>query len=59
MQYYLPDESAINKDFLRQILAGEKHLLKKREVNFVTAPKYDEISVKQLFPTFAGDKHFL
>ena len=29
LQYYLPDETIVNKDFLKQVLAGQKHLLKK------------------------------
>jgi hypothetical protein len=32
LQYYLPDESAVNKDFLKDVLSGEKLLLKKIEV---------------------------
>ena len=44
MQYYLPDAQAINKDFIRQILAGEKHLLKKTEVKSIQVPCYDDLT---------------
>ena len=32
LQFYLPDESVITKDFLKDVLAGKKQLLKKDEV---------------------------
>ena len=59
VQYYLPDEWAINKDFIRAVLAGDKNLFKKNEVDQITVPKYDELSVKTLFPTFKSDKVFM
>jgi hypothetical protein len=51
----LPPEININKDFLKQILAGEKELLKKDEVIFIEVPHYDELSVKALWPQFSDD----
>ena len=39
VQYYLPDESVINKDFLKDVLAGEKNLMKKSKVDHITVPK--------------------
>ena len=39
----------INKDHLRDILRGEKKLLKMSEVNFCNVPAYDEIGVKALY----------
>ena len=41
------------------MLAGKKNVLKKNKVDHITVPKYDELSVKRLFPTFKGDKEFL
>ncbi len=32
------------------LFAGDKKLMKLKDVNFVSAPKYDEISVKNLDP---------
>ena len=55
VQYYLPPDSALNKDFLKQVLAGEKELLRKDDVAYIEVPHYDELSVKQLWPQFAGD----
>ena len=59
MQYYLPSEGTFTKDFLRDVLAGKKHLLKKKKVNHIHVTKYDEISVKGLYPHFKNDKEFL
>ena len=55
MQFYLPDESVVNKDFLKAVFAGKKHLLKKTEVKEVTVPEYPELSVKAIFPMFVKD----
>ena len=58
VQWYLPPEDVINKDFLKLILAGEKKLLKKAEVKFISVPHYDELSVKQLWPDVKKDANF-
>ena len=58
MQYYLPDESIVNKDFLKEVLAGNKALLKKADVRRVQVPHYDELSVRRVFPMFKADKVF-
>ena len=49
----------INKDFLKEVLAGKKSLLKKGEVNFIAVPHYDELSVKALWPDLKKDGDFL
>ena len=59
MQYYLPDESVVNKDFLKDVLGGKKQLMKKAEVQRVAVPHYDELSVKNLWPKFNKDAEFL
>ena len=46
----------MNKDFLKQVLAGEKELLRKDAVAFIEVPHYDELSVKALWPQLAGDE---
>lgn len=48
----------MNKDFLKDVLAGNKMLLKKSEVQPITVPFYDELSVKALWPQFSKDKEF-
>ena len=59
VQYYLPPEDVINKDFLKEVLAGEKLLFKKTEVNYIAVPHYDELSVKNLWPEVKKDGKFL
>ena len=41
------------------MLAGKKQLLKKKQVSHINVTRYDELSVKSLFPQFKGDKEFL
>ena len=55
MQFYLPDEAVINKDFMKAVLAGQKDLLKKDQVKEITVPKYDELSVRAIYPLFKKD----
>ena len=49
----------MNKDFLKAVLAGKKQLMKKNEVDYVTVPRYDELSVKTIFPMFAKDAEMM
>jgi len=37
---------------LKDIFAGDKKLLKLKDVQFIQTPKYDEISVKNLYNRF-------
>lgn len=46
----------MNKDFLRQVLKDEKKLLKLSELKPINMPKYDELSVKNLYDKLK-DKH--
>ena len=39
----------LNKDFLRQILIEQKKLLTLAEVKMVSVPKFEELSVKNLY----------
>jgi len=59
VQYYLPEPQAINKDFIRDVLSGNKQLLKKDMVKPIHVPHYDELSVKNLYPQFKGDKDMM
>ena len=45
----------LNKDFLRQILADQKSLLKLNEVERIEVPKYEELSVLNLYDKFKED----
>ena len=40
----------LNKDFLKQILSGQKKLLAVNEVRYINVPLYDELSVKSIYP---------
>ena len=53
---YVPPPVMLNKDFLRQILIEEKKLLELKDVRWIEAPKYDELSVKSLWPRFKEDE---
>ena len=39
----------VTSDFLKQVLANKKKLLKMNDVRVCNPPKYDEISVKNLY----------
>ena len=45
----------VNKDFLKDVLAGKKQLLRKSAVQQIQVPHYDEVSVKNLYPQFKKD----
>ena len=45
----------MNKDFLKDVFAGKKQLLMKKEVNYIYVPHYDELSVKALWPDVKKD----
>ena len=55
----MPPKTQINKDFLKAVFTEEKKLLKKRAITTVEVPKYDELSVKHLWPTLVKDKTFM
>ena len=59
VQYHLPEHSVITKDFLKDVLVGKKMLMKKADVDTISVPNYDELSVKQLFQEFKKDQKFM
>ena len=56
MHYYVPPAASCNRDFLRQVLNGEKKLLKVSECKFVNVPKFDELGTCHIYPKFVLDK---
>ena len=46
----MPPEKMITRDMMKQILKGEKTLLKMAQVRFINVPAYAEISVKHMYP---------
>ena len=59
LQFYLPPEGLVNKDFLKDVLVGKKQLFKKAEIKDINVPHYDELSVKALYPQFKKDPIFM
>ena len=59
MQFYLPPVDVVNKDFLKEVFAEHKKLLRKSEVRYISVPHYDELSVKALWPDIKKDANFL
>jgi hypothetical protein len=49
----------INKDFLKDVLAEKKRLIPLKDVIFVNVPKYDELSVKNVWPMIQQDKELM
>ena len=54
----MPPYSQINKDFLRKVFIDEKKLLKKKNVEFIHVPQWDELSVKNLWKDLKEDVAF-
>lgn len=50
LQYYLPPDTMVHKDFLKQVFKDEKKLMKRADLRTIVAPKYQEISVKNIWP---------
>ena len=55
VQLYVPPEKTVNRDFLRQVLKGEKALMPISECKFVIIPNYDELGVRHIYPQFHDD----
>lgn len=49
----------LNRDFLRAIFRGSKKLLKQEEVKKITVPRYDELSVKNIYPMVKEDAEIM
>ena len=45
----MPPQSMVTFPFLKQVFKGDKKLLKTSEVNICNPPRYDEVSVKNLY----------
>ena len=45
----MPPYSMVTTPFLKQVLKGEKKFLKAADVRICNPPKYDEVSVVQLY----------
>ena len=45
----MPPFGMVGKEFLKEVLAERKALLKMHEVKFINVPKFDEVSVTKLY----------
>ena len=59
VQLYLPPEYMMNKDFLKEVLAEDKALLRLDQVSRVNVPLYDELSVANIWPMMKIDEKFM
>ena len=59
MQLYLPPEYMMNKDFLKEVLAEDKALLRLNQVSRISVPLYDELSVGNIWPMMKNDEKFM
>ena len=48
----------MNKDFLKDVLTGAKKLMKKKEVDYISVPDWQELSVKNLWRDLKDDENF-
>ena len=55
----MPPKGQVTKDFLKQVFAEEKQLLRKAAIKAVEVPRYDELSVKKLWPSMSKDRKFM
>ena len=55
VQLYVPPDSTINRDFLRQVLKGKKSLMPIAACKFVNIPHYDELGVRHIWENFKDD----
>ena len=46
----------LNKDFLKQVLAGDKQLLELKHLKQVYVPVYDELAVQKIWPLIKEDR---
>ena len=54
----MPGEKQVNKDFLKAVFSDEKKLMKKKEVDYISVPHWDELAVNKLWPQMKTDVAF-
>lgn len=59
MQLYVPPDTMMNKDFLKQVFAEKKKLMTLVEVMFINVPYFDELSIKALWPDMKNNEQFM
>jgi len=48
----------VSRDFLKQVLIGDKTLIKKKDVDYIHVSHFEELSVKKLWGDLKEDKEF-
>ena len=48
-----------NRDFLKAVLIDKKKLIPIADCKFINVPKFDELSVKNIYPLFAQDEEMM
>ena len=59
VQLYVPPDSMMNKDFLKEILQDSKKLMPHKDLRQINVPKYDELSIKNIFPMIEKDEEIM
>ena len=59
VQLYLPPEYMMNKDFLKEVFAEDKALLRLNQVSRINVPLYDELSVCNIWPMIKSDEKLM
>ena len=49
----------VNRDYLKQLMAEEKELISLKQIKPIVVPKYDELSVKNLWPHMQNVPQFM
>ena len=58
VQYYLPGIKQVSFGFLKDVFANRKKVLKKKQVDYISVPHFQELSVKRLWPDLKADVEF-
>ena len=58
MQYALPPENHVTKEFFKQLFRGEKNVFKMHEIRQIIVPKLDEMAVTKMLPLVEDDEQF-
>ena len=55
----MPPEHMLNKDHLKLVFADRKKFLKLADLRTVHVPKFDELSVKHIYPKIKDDREVM
>ena len=58
VRYYVPPKSQFTKDFIKDLLANKKSLLKMADIKMIVVPQYQELSVCKIWEQVKDDEEF-